>query len=440
MATPITGEQFIRTLRHYLEVNEHRLLSTPSTKKQPSIPEETTPKSPITNNESSGFMKAVSSLWSNNNNATSEASSVHSTTIESSNSRPNSIYGIPIPYMSLLSATSPNATSLSNIPYMPPRSSLTLDIHYLYFLLVQFEYLGLEDSHLPVPTNGLVETETTTNEPTNKAPSITSVGSVMSTLSLSTGWNIWSSQQKTHRPLHEDIVYIHRYLGQVSALKLHMNLLTDAQKGITRSGLRTIRGYELPLPQDGSVVLPLRSFKNLQFLELCNINPKCIDAPLQDKLTSLVIKAGNVDNAADVISEPWTQLKMLSFADNSITTLDAEPAQHIRSVSHLNLSSNLLIDIPAALSSLYNLSSLNLSHNMISFTTGINTILGNIQELDLRGNRLTVLAGLDRLWALERLDVRDNRIEDGAEIGRLTALPNIYDIWVEGNPFTKLQV
>ncbi|CEG84870.1 hypothetical protein RMATCC62417_18620 [Rhizopus microsporus] len=74
---------------------------------------------------------------------------------------------------------------------------------------------------------------------------------------------------------------------------------------------------------------------------------------------------------------------------------------------------------------------------MISFTTGINTVLGNIQELDLRGNRLTLLAGLDRLWALERLDVRDNRIDDAAEIGRLTSLPNIYDIWVEGNPFTK---
>ncbi|KAL0572521.1 hypothetical protein ABG067_009263, partial [Albugo candida] len=76
---------------------------------------------------------------------------------------------------------------------------------------------------------------------------------------------------------------------------------------------------------------------------------------------------------------------------------------------------------------------------MISFVTGINTVLGNIQELDLRGNRLTVLAGLDRLWALERLDVRDNRIDDLTEIGRLTSLPNIADIWVEGNPFTKFK-
>ncbi|KAK4519980.1 uncharacterized protein ATC70_010224 [Mucor velutinosus] len=452
MAAPIPGDRFVRTLRHYLEANESRLLAV-----QPNFqPQQATIKEepPATNaQQDNGILKAVSSLWSNNNNSNGSSSAARSTaastTTNSANtttakSRPSSLYGIPIPYMSLLAAASPNATSLSNTPYMPLRSSLTLDIHYLYFLLVQFEYLGLEDTHLPVPEHGLVETETTMDHG-GRAPSISSVGSVMSTLSLSTGWQFWSSNQhqKQDRPLHEDIVYIHRYLSKVTALKLHMNILIDTQHGVTKSGQRTIRGYETPLPQDGSVALSLKCFKNLQFLELSNINPRCIDhwPDLHTSLTSLVIKSGNIDNAADIIGTetPWSELKMLSLQDNSLTTMEDEPAHLIRSITHLNLSSNLLIDIPAALASLYNLSCLNLSHNMISFTTGINTVLGNIQELDLRGNRLTVLAGLDRLWALERLDVRDNRIDDAAEIGRLTALPNISDIWVEGNPFTKLQ-
>lgn len=435
MAAPIPGEQFVRTLRHYLEANQNRLLSTSHPPKQPSIQEV---KEPTT-----GLLKAVSSLW------TSSRTPVTTTPVSSKESslgsRPTSLYGVQIPYMSLLAATSPNATSLSNTPYMPLRSSLTLDIHYLYFLLVQFEYLGLEESHLPVPEYGLVETETT--QTTGQAPSIiSSVGSVMSTLSLSTGWQFWSnnSEKEAERPLHEDIVYIHRYLSKVSALKLHMNILTDTQRGVTKSGQRTIKGYETPLPQDGSISLPLNSFKSLTYLELSHIHPSLISnwSDLKASLVSLVIKVANVDNAVDVIGDqvPWTELKMLSLADNSLTTLDQEPANMIRSLTHLNLSSNLLIDIPSALASLYNLSSLNLSYNMISFTTGINTVLGNIQELDLRGNRLTVLAGLDRLWALERLDVRDNRIDDATEIGRLTELPNIQDIWVEGNPFTKLQV
>ncbi|CAO3688891.1 unnamed protein product [Rhizopus microsporus] len=384
--------------------------------------------------EESGLLKAVSSLWTQQQQTTEKR---RSSTQSSTGSRPTSHI---FPYMSLLAAASPNATSLSNTPYMPLRSSLTLDIHYLYFLLVQFEYLGLEDTQLPVPEeHGLVETETT--QSAGKAPSIaSSISSVMSTLSLSTGWQLWSKQAKQERPLHEDIVFIHRYFSRVTALKLHMSL--DTQNGVTRSGQRVIRGYEKPIPLDGSLALPLHSFKNLSYLELNHIHPSTIESwpTLSQQLISLVLKNGHVDDAADVIGDrDWPQLKMLSLADNSITTLEAEPVQHIRSVTHLNLSSNLLIDVPAALSALYNLCSLNLSYNMISFTTGINTVLGNIQELDLRGNRLTLLAGLDRLWALERLDVRDNRIDDAAEIGRLTSLPNIYDIWVEGNPFTKVQ-
>ncbi|KAI8375139.1 hypothetical protein BD560DRAFT_349893 [Blakeslea trispora] len=448
MTSSITGEQFIRTLRHYLESNQSRLIDT-----QPvplNKPKEEPPK------QANGFMKTMSSLWSTTTNAFAKEttppplppppnSAIETTAIRTGGSRPQSLYGIPIPYISLLAATSPDTNSLSNISYMPPRSCLTLDIHHLYFLLVQFEHIGLvEEIQLPVPPeHGLVETETTSTQ--GKAPSITSVGSVMSTLSLSTGWQFWSSKQDdTQRPLHEDIVYIHQYLSKISALKLHMNLLTDTQDGVTKSGQRIIRGYEQPLPQDGSVALPLSCFKQLRFLELSQISPNCIAdwSRLQSSLTSMTIKGGHLENTATLFGSQnigWPELKMLSLQDNALITLDMDSAQQLRSLTHLNLSSNLLIDIPAPLASLFNLTSLNLSYNMISLTSSINTVLGNIQELDLRGNRLTVLAGLDRLWALERLDVRDNRINDAAEIGRLAALPNIRDIWIEGNPFTQLQ-
>ncbi|KAI9356723.1 hypothetical protein BD770DRAFT_389983 [Pilaira anomala] len=412
MVAPTTGEQFIRTLRHYLEANQNRLLySSPTI-----IEEDVKEQQQQQQQQPTGIFKAVSSLWSTPSRPA--ATTAHTTALDP---RPTSLYGYQIPYMSLLSATAPHATCLSNTPYMPPRSSLTLDFQYLYFLLVQFEYLGLEETHLPVPQNGLVETETTSSA--GQAPSIvSSVGSMMSTLSLSTGWTSWqkdSNRKQNQRPLHEDIVYIHRYFSKISALKLHMN-------GVTKT---TIKGYESPV----TIPLPLQAFKSLSFLELVHIPPTLISnwSDLKSSLVSLVVKHGQVDNAVDVIGNDieWSGLKMLSLVDNSLTTLDQDPTHLIRSVTHLNLSSNLLIDIPAALATLYNLYSLNLSHNMISFTTGINTVLGNIQELDLRGNRLTLLAGLDRLYALERLDVRDNRIEDAAEIGRLTDLPNIKDIW-----------
>ena len=443
MTAPIPGEQFVRTLRHYLEANQNRLLVT--TTPQLSSVQEIEPQINSVKETDNGILKSVSSLWTSsrkNNHDTPNNNSNKNN--NHNNSRPASLYGIPIPYISLLAASSPNATCLSNTPYMPLRSSLTLDIHYLYFLLVQFEYLGLEETHLPVPEeHGLVETETT--QSVGQAPSIvSSVGSVMSTLSLSTGWQFWSNGEgeKEKRPLHEDIVYIHRFFSKITALKLHMNhVMID--KGVAKSGQRSILGYETPIPQDGSLSLPLTCFGALSYLELNHMHPSLVSNwnELRSCLVSCVIRSCNVDNAADIIGdETWPQLKMLSLADNSLTTLENEPANLIRSVTHLNLSSNLLIDIPSAMASLYNLTSLNLSYNMISFTTGINTVLGNIQELDLRGNRLTVLAGLERLWALERLDVRDNRIEDIGEIGRLTSLPNVFDIWVEGNPFTKIKV
>ncbi|CRK47481.1 hypothetical protein BN1723_007578 [Verticillium longisporum] len=60
-----------------------------------------------------------------------------------------------------------------------------------------------------------------------------------------------------------------------------------------------------------------------------------------------------------------------------------------------------------------------------------------ITALNLRGNRLQSLAGVEKLYPLERLDLRDNRITDPLEVARLTGIPDIREIWVEGNPFTK---
>ncbi|KAI9497105.1 hypothetical protein BDB00DRAFT_868940 [Zychaea mexicana] len=489
MATPIPGDRFIRTFTHYLDSNEIRLTSgNPSLKKRKSDDGAkkrngtTAGATPDINNSSnntpSSIATAMTSLFTGGGSSGSSAnndvlSSSQSFKTSTTGGTPASLYGIQVPYMSLLMAASPTASALSMTPYMPPRCTLSLDIHHYYFLLVQFEHLGFDvgDPALlgEIPEDGVVETETSVNDEA-KAPSIMSVGSIastMSTLSLSTGWNFWqkgTDREEQHKPLHEDIMHIYKFFARVSALKLQMNLLIDPHNATTRSSQRAITHYEQPLPQDGSVILSLSPFQTLSFLELSGIHPRFIDgwAQLRQNLVSLVVKGANVEDAADVINKDlengakaqadrkeeeeerqgnvsWQQLKMLSLADNNLTTLDNEPLRRIQSVTHLNLSSNLLIDVPAALSNLYNLQSLQLAYNMVSFVNGINTVLGNVQELDLRGNRLTMLAGLDRLWALERLDLRDNRIEDSAEIGRLTTLPNLEDVWVQGNPFTIIQ-
>ncbi|EED16832.1 Leucine Rich Repeat domain protein [Talaromyces stipitatus ATCC 10500] len=135
----------------------------------------------------------------------------------------------------------------------------------------------------------------------------------------------------------------------------------------------------------------------------------------------------------------WRFLRHLGLADNSLTTLSSDCFLPVANTLHsLDLSSNLFAEIPDSLPSLVALRALNLSNCMINSLRSISkNPLPAITALNLRGNRLSSLAGIERLLSLERLDLRDNNLTDPTEIARLTGLPEIREIWVSGNPFTK---
>ncbi|ORX51190.1 hypothetical protein DM01DRAFT_1347023 [Hesseltinella vesiculosa] len=294
------------------------------------------------------------------------------------------------------------------------------------------------------------------DDDTGKAPSILSVDSVtsaISSLSLGSGWNFWKQQSNTpsasETSIKDDVLHIFRFLTQIPTLRLYAREQIHTDNGISqRSGYRGIRGFEGPLAKDGSIRLSLAHFKKLAYLELDRIHPKQITnwEVFAPRLISLVVKRAEIEDVTEILRisdlhpSSFSTLLMLSLQDNNLTTVEPTSLLQLQSITHLNLSCNLLIDVPHSLSLLYNLQSLNLSHNMISSTSGINTVLGNIQELVLTSNRLTKLVGIDRLWALERLDIRNNRVEDAMEISRLLALPNLEELWVVGNPFTAAHV
>ncbi|MCJ1251346.1 hypothetical protein MMC30_008578 [Trapelia coarctata] len=135
----------------------------------------------------------------------------------------------------------------------------------------------------------------------------------------------------------------------------------------------------------------------------------------------------------------WRFLKHLSLADNALTSLTASSLSPLSNTLHsLDLSSNLFSDVPDALASLTALRALNLSNCMIeSLHSLARNPLPAITALNLRSNRLASLAGVERLFSLERLDLRDNRLSDPTEIARLTGIPDIREIWVLSNPFVK---
>ncbi|KAJ5086037.1 hypothetical protein N7532_010808 [Penicillium argentinense] len=135
----------------------------------------------------------------------------------------------------------------------------------------------------------------------------------------------------------------------------------------------------------------------------------------------------------------WRFLRHLGLPDNALTSIStASLAPVANTLNSLDLSSNLLTEIPDSLASLMALRALNLSHCMIESLHSLSrNPLPAITALNLRGNRLRSLAGIERLLSLERLDLRDNNLMDPTEMARLTSLPEIREIWVSGNPFTK---
>jgi Leucine rich repeat len=138
-------------------------------------------------------------------------------------------------------------------------------------------------------------------------------------------------------------------------------------------------------------------------------------------------------------STKWRFLKHLSLADNSLTSISASSLAPLANTLHsLDLSSNLFTQIPDCLSSLTALRALNLSNCMIdSLHSLTRNPLPAITALNLRANRLVSIAGVERLYPLERLDLRDNRLTDPTELARLTGIPELREIWVAENPCTK---
>jgi hypothetical protein len=135
----------------------------------------------------------------------------------------------------------------------------------------------------------------------------------------------------------------------------------------------------------------------------------------------------------------WRFLKHLSLADNSLTSISTNSLSPLaNTLNSLDLSCNLFTQIPDSLASLTALRALNLSQCMIdSLHSLTRNPLPAITALNMRANRLQSIAGVERLYPLERLDLRDNRLTDPMELARLTGIPEMREIWVEGNPFTR---
>jgi Leucine-rich repeat (LRR) protein len=378
-------------------------------------------------------------------------------------------------------------------PAPPPKPvTFTIDTHRLFYVLMRLEALGIDIGTLDVrvdnPSKPMHYTHidlypNSDNSDTLSLASFRSSLSAVSGLSLGVGW--WGRQEL--QTIDAELKYIYSSFTKLPALS------------IRAPGPKVIA--ELADEPPNQNALPLEAFKNLQTLECVDIDPRTLLGwdRLAESLRSLTVQRSGLEDITDIFigavlddqarrdgttsdsrsrriprsqrsfqstrlpesvpeddedsltppipSPPaaplspykWSLLKHLSLADNALTFLPTDPLPYLTSLSHLDLSSNLLVSVPHGIAILHNLISLNLSDNMIDSVLGIYTHLGQVFNINLSRNRLESICGLERLMALERVDLRSNHIEESAEIGRLATLPNIVEVWIEGNPLTEYE-
>ncbi|TFK81066.1 hypothetical protein K466DRAFT_558388 [Polyporus arcularius HHB13444] len=376
---------------------------------------------------------------------------------------------------------------------------LAFDYHHLFYLLMRMEALGFDvgslDTKVDSPARPMNYIQLPTNGDRSDALSFVSLRSSLSAvsrLSLGAGWF-----RSAPLSLDSELKYIYSSFTKVPAIALHAPepkliaelanespnenaLPLDAFKNLqclqcTDIDPRTLLGWDKLAESLRSLTIKRSGLEDVSDIFIAAV--KDDQARREGRVSSLSsrrlsrgvsrqssfhsshlpesVPEGNED-AEDVDAPPspdtprplssnalpslkWAFLRHLCLADNALTFLPTSFLPYLTSLTHLDLSSNLLVSVPPGLSALYNLVYLNLSDNMIDSVLGIYTNLGGVLTLDLSHNRLESICGLERLYALERVDLRHNLIEESAEVGRLATLPNIAEVSVEGNPLVEIE-
>ncbi|KAH7108316.1 leucine rich repeat domain-containing protein [Auriculariales sp. MPI-PUGE-AT-0066] len=341
---------------------------------------------------------------------------------------------------------------LAGTPAQARRLVLSLDTHHLFYLLMRIEALGVGVGSLDVtfdvpfrPTSYIANYNPRDKSDTISIASFRSTFSTISALSL--GATSWWGRQDVAQTTDAEVKFIYSAFTRLPALSLH------------KPNGKFVAELADDPPTDSAI--PLDAFKSLHSLEVIELSISLrsltdftelfVDAVLDDDarrrgepvnsrrrklrhsrprtLRSRAPSLAAVPQDHSRTPKPesplkqlhWAFLKHLCLADNAITFFPSAPLQHLTALTHLDLSSNLLV-------SLYNLVSLNLADNMIESVLGIYTMMGQVLTLNLSHNRLDSLCGLERLAAW-----------NSAEVGRLAVLPNIAEVSVDGNPFYEYE-
>ncbi|KZS93903.1 L domain-like protein [Sistotremastrum niveocremeum HHB9708] len=346
--------------------------------------------------------------------------------------------------------------ALSSVPSQRRPTLFSIDSERLLYLLLRFEGLGFDVGSLD-SSRRVSSHRSWSYAPFVDHADSTSIQSFRSSLSVFTKLSIPTSLSSlsfstARQPTDVSLRYLFSSFTKLPCLSLH-----------SPSSSFPPVADQVREP----FCLPIKAFRSLQTLEILDLDPRLVSGwdRLSQSLRSLTIRRSGIEDVAHVLIDAvvsdhspqgvldeevegigldrtstegkhlpphsWAFLLSMSLAENGLTFIPTLP--FLPALTHLDLSSNLLVSIPSMAASLPSLQVLNLSDNMIDSTLGAKLSVAAIKTLNLSQNRLTSLVGIDGLYALQRLDIRNNQVEESSEIGRLTSLPNLEEILLDGN-------
>ncbi|KAF8744946.1 hypothetical protein AX14_012771 [Amanita brunnescens Koide BX004] len=304
---------------------------------------------------------------------------------------------------------------------------LSLDFYRLNYILIRLEAHGFTvgplDVHVNIPSHPISHLGLQPSPDRSDALSLASFKSSISAITSLSLPNYWWNTPGPDS-IDRDLKYIYSCFTKLPAVSL------KAPRPSTMQGLT--------IDPTGPNALPLHVFKNIQSLECADIDPRIFLGwnRLAECLRSLKICRSGIDDFTEIFagaaleSEPHPG--HVRSGEQIGQKLDFDHAPEGNCIPALAGNSlkgrNFLLRIPRSFGPLVQSSSL------------YSTWLEQIRTLNLSKNRLESICGLERLSALQCIDLRHNHIQESAEVGRLSMVPDIAEVWVDGNPFVKREV
>lgn len=147
-------------------------------------------------------------------------------------------------------------------------------------------------------------------------------------------------------------------------------------------------------------------------------------------------------DATTLPDNKWFYLKQLTVTESSITSIPAFVFKPLSNVVKLNLSNNLLEDLPEGLDQLHNVKYMNFADNYITSLERLPLNLVHLTTLNFNNNKIISIDGLQNLSSIEKIDLRRNKLKDMKLLKPLlwqimdsgSKLANIY---ISSNPLPK---